>query len=164
MNPSIAAVLASPPSTESQPRQQITVVGFVRTVRNQKLRSFVAVGDGSTVHPLQAVLEPLHAKGSVSSECPSTVKSRLTTTRLDSLNTGTAVAIRGIWQHSPSNKEQKCELKAEEVTIIGSTDAEVSATFISMDERERKPLKCYKKTPINTLMIALSYPEEISHP
>lgn len=69
LNPSIAAVLASPPSTESQPRQQITVVGFVRTIRNQKLRSFVEVGDGSTVYPLQAVLEPLQAKGSVSSEC-----------------------------------------------------------------------------------------------
>lgn len=69
VNPNIAAVLATPPSTESQPGEQITVVGFVRTIRNQKLRSFVEVGDGSTVYPLQAVLEPLQAKGSVSRTC-----------------------------------------------------------------------------------------------
>lgn len=35
--------------------------------------------------------------------------------------------IRGVWQNSPPGKEQECELKADEVTIIGSTDAEVSA-------------------------------------
>lgn len=80
------------------------MVGFVRTIRNQKLRSFVEVGDGSTVYPLQAVLEPLQAKG---------------------LTTGTSVAIRGVWQQAPPGKEQKCELKADEVTIVGSTDAEV---------------------------------------
>lgn len=82
---------------------------------------------------------------------PPTVKSRLTTTRLDSLNTGTSVAIRGVWQHSPPGKEQKCELKADEVTIIGSTDAEVSAIFFPMDERVRKPVKRYKKTQLTCL-------------
>lgn len=43
-----------------------------------------------------------------------------------SLGTGTSVAISGIWQPSPPGKEQRFELKAEDVRIIGSADAEVS--------------------------------------
>lgn len=46
--------------------QPVTVAGFVRTIRNQKQRSFVELGDGSTIYPLQAVLSPSHAKGYVS--------------------------------------------------------------------------------------------------
>lgn len=43
-----------------------------------------------------------------------------------SLGTGTSVAISGTWQPSPPGKEQKYELKANDVRIIGSADAEVS--------------------------------------
>jgi hypothetical protein len=44
----------------SQP-SNVAVNGFVRSVRNQKRRSFVAIGDGSTLEPLQALLTPKQA-------------------------------------------------------------------------------------------------------
>jgi asparaginyl-tRNA synthetase len=62
-NPSIASLLARPPRGEEKQSERITVTGFIRTVRHQKLRSFVEIGDGSTVESLQAVLEPGQAKG-----------------------------------------------------------------------------------------------------
>lgn len=50
---------------------------------------------------------------------------------LRSLATGTSVLISGVWQPAPPGKEQAYELKADEVRIIGSTDAEVSAKCCS---------------------------------
>lgn len=41
----------------------IEVAGSVRSVRKQKSRAFLAIGDGSTVHVLQAVLHPDQAQG-----------------------------------------------------------------------------------------------------
>ena len=61
-NRSIATVLAIAPSAADN---QVTAFGSVRTVRKQKHRAFVEVGDGSTVHTLQAILEPPQAEGYV---------------------------------------------------------------------------------------------------
>lgn len=90
-HPSVASVLAFRPSSSSSSSdpspnngggvgvvarlpllqrggtQPVTVAGFIRTIRNQKQRSFVELGDGSTLFPLQAVLSPSQAKGYVSS-------------------------------------------------------------------------------------------------
>lgn len=65
-HPSIATILATPPTAHGE---IITAVGSVRTIRNQKQRSFVEIGDGSTVHPVQALLRPAQAQGSVRSLC-----------------------------------------------------------------------------------------------
>ena len=43
--------------------RQVQVTANVRTVRNQKRRSFVELEDGSTVRPIQALLTPEQAKG-----------------------------------------------------------------------------------------------------
>ena len=43
--------------------QPTRVIGTVRTIRNQKRRSFVEIGDGSTSRSLQALLEPHQAEG-----------------------------------------------------------------------------------------------------
>lgn len=59
-HPTIAGILATPPT---DPPTLLTAIGFVRTVRNQKSLSFVELGDGSTVHSLQALLKPSLAKG-----------------------------------------------------------------------------------------------------
>ena len=66
-NPSVASVLAlrPDPNGAGPQRTQVTVAGFVRTIRNQKQRSFVELGDGSTLYALQAVVSPSHAKGYV---------------------------------------------------------------------------------------------------
>ncbi|KAL8780220.1 MAG: hypothetical protein Q9213_006565 [Squamulea squamosa] len=60
-------------------------------------------GDGSTVHSLQAVLNPDQAQG---------------------LSTGALVAIHGLWRPAPPGKEQSHELRAQEVIIIGAADSE----------------------------------------
>ena len=41
----------------------IEVRGTVRTIRKQKHRAFLEIGDGSSVHSLQAVLDPDQAQG-----------------------------------------------------------------------------------------------------
>lgn len=61
-SPNIATVLATPPQHGGR---TITVEGSIRTIRNQKQRSFVELGDGSTAYPLQAVLDPQLADGHV---------------------------------------------------------------------------------------------------
>jgi hypothetical protein len=38
--------------------EKVTVNGFIRSIRNQKQRSFASVGDGSSLEPLQALLTP----------------------------------------------------------------------------------------------------------
>jgi asparaginyl-tRNA synthetase len=43
-------------------RDDITLYGYIRSVRNQKANSFAAIGDGTTLVPLQAVLNPEQAK------------------------------------------------------------------------------------------------------
>ena len=62
-SPSIATILAFPPDLEEH---EIRATGAIRTIRNQKQRSFIELGDGSTTQSLQAVLEPAQAKGCVS--------------------------------------------------------------------------------------------------
>jgi aspartyl/asparaginyl-tRNA synthetase len=41
----------------------VTVNGFVRSVRRQKRTAFAAIGDGSSLKSLQAVLTPEQADG-----------------------------------------------------------------------------------------------------
>ena len=60
--PSIASALALRPS-DDRANVAIQVTGTVRTIRKQKHCAFLQLGDGSTVHSLQAVLNPDHAQG-----------------------------------------------------------------------------------------------------
>ena len=53
-----AGALNNPPGPHN-----VTVTGFVRSVRRQKQRAFVALGDGSSYESLQAVIQPEHAHG-----------------------------------------------------------------------------------------------------
>jgi hypothetical protein len=62
----IAALLR--PSAQHPPLPDggtLTVNGYVRTVRKQKRIAFAAIGDGSTLRTVQAVLPPQLAEGSV---------------------------------------------------------------------------------------------------
>jgi len=82
----------------------VTLNGFVRTVRKQKRVAFAAIGDGTSLDAVQAVLTPAQAAN---------------------LSTGAALRIIGQWQPSPSGKEQTHELVASDVRILGENDAEV---------------------------------------
>ncbi|KAF2129947.1 asparaginyl-tRNA synthetase [Dothidotthia symphoricarpi CBS 119687] len=84
--------------------ETLTVNGYVRTVRKQKRVAFAAIGDGSTLQSVQAVLSPQLAEG---------------------LSTGVAVAATGRWIPSPG-QDQSHELQVENIRILGENDAATS--------------------------------------
>lgn len=84
--------------------QQVTVKGWVRTVRAQKSFSFVEINDGSTFSSIQAVVDQPLPEG---------------------VTTGASVAVTGTVVSSPTTKQQ-VEIQAKELTLIGACD---SATY-----------------------------------
>ncbi|KAI7287679.1 asparaginyl-tRNA synthetase [Hortaea werneckii] len=82
--------------------KDVDVFGWVRSVRKQKKTGFAAVGDGSTVESVQAVLKPGDAA---------------------KLSTGAAVKLSGSWQASQGSK-QSHELQVLQATPLGENDAE----------------------------------------
>ena len=63
---SIASILALQSPDDHDAPRRVVVTGHVRTVRNQKRRAFVEIGDGSTIRSLQALLDPSQAARYVS--------------------------------------------------------------------------------------------------
>jgi asparaginyl-tRNA synthetase len=86
----------------------ITIKGWIRSVRDQKTFSFIAVNDGSTQANFQVVADQSMANYA---------------TVIPTLSTGASVAITGTVVQSPG-KEQACELKAESIELIGTCDPE----------------------------------------
>lgn len=91
--------------------QEITVKGWVRTVRNQKQFAFVEVNDGSTLANIQVILDD-------------TLPGFNTT--VASLTTGASVAVRGTVVESPG-KNQAVEIKVQDLQVIGECDPETFA-------------------------------------
>lgn len=87
---------------------EVTVKGWVRTVRNQKTFAFIEINDGSTLSNLQAV---------VNADLPHYEKI------IDSLSTGVSVSITGKIVESPG-KNQEYEMQAVSISIIGTSDPE----------------------------------------
>jgi asparaginyl-tRNA synthetase len=87
--------------------QEITVKGWVKTVRAQKTFSFVEVNDGSTLSNLQVVVE---------ATLPGYNK------LIEQLTTGSAVVITGHVTESPAGAEQPLELHAKTIDVVGSSD------------------------------------------
>lgn len=88
----------------SQIGQEITVCGWVRTVREQKTFTFVEVNDGSTLSNLQVIVDkdtPHYAE------------------LVTQLSTGASLSVKGLLVESPGHK-QKWELKASDVHIYGT--------------------------------------------
>ncbi|MES2345311.1 MAG: asparagine--tRNA ligase [Chlamydiota bacterium] len=79
--------------------QEITVCGWVRTVRDQKTFLFIEINDGSTLSNLQVIADE-------------NLKNEL-------LTTGASVKIRGTLVESPGHK-QKWELKAISIEVLGA--------------------------------------------
>jgi len=88
--------------------KSVTIKGWIRSVRNSKTFSFLAVNDGSTLAGLQVVYDE-----SVPGYAETITK----------LTTGTSVAVTGTIVQSPG-KEQAFELKATNVTVLGECDGE----------------------------------------
>lgn len=95
-------------SGQFQVGTEITVKGWVRTVRNQKTFSFVEINDGSTLSNFQVIANPdLPHYDSLTND----------------LSTGVSVAITGVLVKSPGEK-QDLELHAKRIDIIGKCNPE----------------------------------------
>ncbi|WPG98035.1 asparaginyl-tRNA synthetase [Acrodontium crateriforme] len=84
--------------------ESVTVHGWVRSVRKQKRIAFAALGDGSSLESLQAVLKP---------------------EQVAELSTGTAVELKGSWKASVGSK-QSHELQVASVRVLGDNDPEAN--------------------------------------
>lgn len=108
--------------------EEITLKGFIRSVRKQKRFAFAEISDGSTVKSLQAILTPEQAAEYVDSVCCMDSADFV----LCSLSTGTAIEISGIWKACPAGKEQTHELQTSKIRIVGDADAEVSSANLEL--------------------------------
>jgi asparaginyl-tRNA synthetase len=84
--------------------QQVTVMGWVRTFRNNQ---FIALNDGSTNNNLQVVLEL--------GKFPDNILKRITTSA--------SLRVQGVIEPS-LGKGQKMDLKATSIEVLGDSDAE----------------------------------------
>ena len=86
----------------------LTIKGWVRTVRNQKTFSFIEINDGSTFSNLQVVVTP---------DIPNYQAT------IDQLSTGVSISVQGTIVESPA-EGQALELHAKQVSIISKCDPE----------------------------------------
>lgn len=109
MRKKIKQIKYATPGSPSLLGQDVTVKGWVRTVRNQKTFSFIEVNDGSTLSNLQVIANP---------DLPNYDK------LINSLSTGVSLAVEGTIVESPG-KNQEFEVRAKSISIIGTCDPEV---------------------------------------
>jgi asparaginyl-tRNA synthetase len=96
------------PGRPSPVGTEVTLKGWVRTVRNQKTFSFIEINDGSTLSNFQILANPdLPNYNSI----------------LAQLSTGVSIAATGAVVESPG-KNQEYELQAKTITILGPCDPE----------------------------------------
>jgi asparaginyl-tRNA synthetase len=86
--------------------EEVTIKGWVKTVRNQKTFTFIEINDGSTLSNMQ-VLADVDVPG----------YERI----ISELNTGVSVSITGVVEKSPQDDKQ-LEIKAKNIDIIGACD------------------------------------------
>ena len=91
---------------EVEDKEDVTVMGWVKTKRGSKNIAFLELNDGSTVENLQVViLNPTDFE------------------ELEDINTDTSVRING-YLEAVEGREQSVEMKAEELSIIGDCPAD----------------------------------------
>lgn len=89
----------------SPAEQQVTIMGWVRTFRNNQ---FISINDGSTIKNIQAVVDYNNADEAL----------------LKRLTTGACIRVTGTLIPSPA-KGQNVEVKVQELEIFGDSDAEI---------------------------------------
>ena len=154
INALLNAETGSPTALAQAP---ITVNGFVRSLRKQKRVAFAAIGDGSSLEPLQAVLSPEQANGCVQSakRLRSFCGSAPADTTWYRLAPGIAVSLTGSWAASPAGKEQSHELQVQQVQILGENDASVCLPS--------RPFEARNRTDRVIMLPELSNPKQVPH-
>ena len=87
---------------------EVTLKGWVRTVRNQKTFAFIEINDGSTLSNFQVV---------ANADLPGYEKI------INQLSTGVSVSVLGTLKESPG-QNQELEIQAKEIAIVGACDPE----------------------------------------
>ena len=106
MRPKRIVEIMRQPEMSAETGKPVTVKGWIRTRRDSKQVSFVALNDGSSVSNLQVVIDPAKTEAET--------MRRLTTGACVSV-TGNLVASQG--------KGQSVEVQAESIEILGDADA-----------------------------------------
>ena len=101
--------------------KEITVGGWVRTVRDSKNFGFIEIYDGSFFKTLQIVAEPSAFDGSGAPDLSEGDIAALSYEALLKLNVGACVSVTGILTESPGAK-QPFELKAVSAVLEGACD------------------------------------------
>lgn len=97
------------PSRPSMVGNEVTVKGWVRTVRNQKTFTFIEINDGSTLSNFQIIADgKMDGYDKV----------------IPRLSTGVSISATGLLVQSPGEK-QDLELQAKTIDVIGPCDPEV---------------------------------------
>ncbi|MEA3306660.1 MAG: amino acid--tRNA ligase-related protein, partial [Elusimicrobiota bacterium] len=91
------------------PQNNIEVKGWIKTFRSSKAVSFAEINDGSLRKGLQVIFDNNNEK---------------LADFFEKLNTGVSVKITGDLVESPNNANQKCELQAKQIEVIGESDPE----------------------------------------
>lgn len=86
----------------------VTVKGWVRTIREQKSFAFIELNDGSQVSNLQIILDP---------SLPHYEK------HLETIQTGAAICVTGLLVESPGEK-QSVEIRAKEIQLLGGAPSD----------------------------------------
>ncbi len=102
-------VLADEKAAASLLGKEVTVKGWVRTIRSQKAFSFIEVNDGSSLGGVQVVADAGLVEGYEEA--------------IAGISTGAAVGVVGTIKESPG-KGQKFEVQAARVEVIGGCDPE----------------------------------------
>ncbi len=105
--------IKSSPALEGQ---EVTIKGWVRTVRDQKNFAFIEVNDGSTLSNFQVVADNTLPDYEAI---------------LNSVTTGASIVVTGMIVSSPG-KAQSLEMKAKEIQVLGSCDP---ATYLLQKKR-----------------------------
>jgi asparaginyl-tRNA synthetase len=93
--------------THGKPGDETMVKGWVRTKRTSKNVNFIALNDGSTLHNLQVIADA------------ETFSEQL----IHDINTGASLAVSGTLEASKGS-EQKLELLAQKIEVLGKADPE----------------------------------------
>jgi len=97
------------PGRASLEGSEVIVMGWVRTVRNQKTFSFIEINDGSTLSNFQIVADAeMSSYESI----------------MEALSTGVSISAKGTIVPS-EGKNQQFEMRAKEIKIIGTCNPEV---------------------------------------
>ncbi|MEA2064368.1 MAG: asparagine--tRNA ligase [Gemmatimonadota bacterium] len=126
--------------------ERYTAAGWVRSVRKAQNVAFIDLTDGSGVQGLQVVVE----------------STSMAFELVESLHTGCSITVRGELAESPG-KGQRWDLKAEELTLLGTADPETFPVQKKKHTLEFLRQKAHLRTRTNTFAAVFRLRSHLCH-